>query len=878
MKPPVAADRLLTLFCPPHLLEAVQGDLHEEFALQVERLGERKARGWYWREVLGFLKPFALKRQPDAFSQPFFLPPAMIRHYFKMSLRQVAKNRLYSFINVFGLSVAVAFCLLIYLFVRHERGYDRFHAKADNLFVVTSTSSHSGSPRTSVYQPVPLSTALQADFPEIKRTVRFTSDEAVVTVGEKSFAEPVSFTDPGFFSLFSFALVQGSPTSALAQRNSVVLTTDLARKYFGTQNPLGKSLKISLFGNEESYLISGIAEVPPTNSSLTFNLLMRIEKRPFFERNQENWRAFSTPTFVEVAPGTRPEIVARKLSSFTKTRFAKLIELVRTRDKLPADAPVISLELLPLTALHLSPQVDWDGSSDPQYSYILGGVALLILLIACINYISLALTSASGRTLEVGIRKVTGATRLQLTAQLWGDSLLLAFAAMLLGGLLAELFLPLFNELTRKTLTISLAELLGVAGFLATIGLVISLVAGGYPALFLSSLLPVKIVQGRRTYRFKPGLIKGLVVVQYAVSVFLMVSALVMQRQMRFVTTKSLGYNQAQLLIISTFSGMSDDGDKLAGLLRNRLAGDPSVLKISATSVPPDNNDWSKQGYEVAGKEHGAFTYKVDYDFQQAMGLTLTQGRFFSPNFSTDTTDAIVVNEALVREYGWKNPIGQTLPWLDKNDPDRIIGVVKDYHNLSLESKIEPVILYARRYDAARHLVVRMAPGSVPVALEKVRSVWKEIAAGRPFDYYFQDERVARQYESYERWLKMASISTGMAILIACLGLFGLAGIMTLNRQKEIGIRKVMGASVGSLLVLLNRETVVLALISFVLAMPLAWQLMQKWLANFAYRTTLDGWVFGLAGLLSIGIALLTVSFQSVKAALMNPVKSLRSE
>ena len=544
-----------------------------------------------------------------------------------------------------------------------------------------------------------------------------------------------------------------------------------------------------------------------------------------------------------------------------------------------ADAKVMDISMYPMSKLHSNTEFGWSNSSDPKYAYILSGIALLILIIACINYIALALTSASARTLEVGVRKSIGASRQQLVRQYWSESLLSGILATVIGLLLLKIFLPVFNELTGKHFTLTLSAFLRSGLFLLIITLFISFITGGYPAIFLASFKPSIVLKNRNTYKFKPGLIKGLVVVQFALSAFLFISATVMFRQMKFISTKDLGYDKEQVVVIPTYTGFNNEGSIVMERYRTRLENDQDIIHVSGVSSPPSNSDWSLQGFDVEGKEKKAYVYRIDYDFIPTMGIELVNGRNISRDFSSDTTSSIIVNEALVKDMEWDNPIGQQLPWLGEEEKSyTVIGVVKDFNFLSLENKIQPMIMYASDYDKIRNVVVKINPGSIQSALGKMESAWKEVNPGKPFDFYFLGDSITGQYANYQRWQKIMSMSTIMAIIIACLGLFGLSGILALNKTKEIGIRKVFGADTKSLLIMLNRDIVILSVLSFLIALPVAWFIMKKWLQNFEYRIPVS-WdipVFAISAVFLV--ALLTVSYHSIKAAISNPVKSLRTE
>jgi putative ABC transport system permease protein len=525
--------------------------------------------------------------------------------------------------------------------------------------------------------------------------------------------------------------------------------------------------------------------------------------------------------------------------------------------------------------------VSWDKVSDPQYSFILGGIALLILIIACINYVSLALTTSTARRTEVGVRKVVGAQKKQLVYQFGLESLMLAFISMFLGLGLVFLFLPAFNEFTGKSIRIGLGDAGLLLGASASITLVVGVLAGSYPALFLSGFRPAQVLKGRFTARLQAGFTRPLVVLQFALSAFLIISSVIMYQQMQYVTTKDLGYSKDQLLVIPTQTRWSNDANKMVERFRTRLQQEPSVVSVAGTSIS-FNQGWSHYGYKVNGEHKSAYVYAVDPYYLHTLGVEMVMGRNFDARIPSDT-GAVVVNEALVRDMKWSDPLNEYLNW--KEDTvgvgAKVIGVVKDYHFLSLEKDIEPLFLSMDKESVGYlgTMLVKVNATNLPATVEKLRGAWKELSPDKPFDYTFLNEDVARQYESYQRWMGIMGLSTAFAILIACLGLFGLSGINAVNRTKEIGIRKVMGATLAHIFVLLNRQYLTLALVAFVGAIPASWYVMTHWwLVDFKFRIALGWELFAVSMLIGVAVALVTVSYHAVKAAMTNPAETLKYE
>lgn len=815
----------------------------------------------------------------------------MLRNYLKIAIRNLRKQKLYSLINISGLAMGLACCILIYLFVRHEYSYDAFHANGDRIFriedvtydSVTAAETRSSffdtrapeGVRKSAHLPLPLGPTLKARYPEIARFVRYDyGGNAVLRVGDKIFEETITYVEPNFFEVFSFPLLQGTPGTALADKNSLVLTPEMSRKYFGDVNPVGETVQVKIRNDEQAFVVTGVAEAPPSNSSLRFDVVLPIQQKPFYERHRDYWRSFNTSLFLELTPGTVPSQFKSKLDAFVQERFADYIEELRVRQKMPEDAIVMEFGMTPLTGIHLDAAVGWEDVSNPLYSYILSAIAILILLIACINYVTLAMMRSASRAREVGIRKVAGAHRRQIAWQFWGETQVMTLFAMALAVGLAELFLPVFNALSGKTLTLSYAGNIGFLSLLLGIGLVTGLLAGSYPALFLARFDPTDVLKGLRTSRFRPRLTRVLLVLQYSLSIFLIIGSLIMYRQLDYVTQKDLGYQKDQVVVIPTHTGWTEAGTQIMRRFREEVSDNPNIVSVSGMT-PAFTNGWNIYGFGVGDEQKEAFIYAVDEQFIETLDIPLLAGRNFGPG----ETDAVLVNEALVASMGWEEAIGQQLPWRGEDNPSTVIGVVQDFHFQSLEAPIKPMLLHMDpEQGGISSVLVKIRPTDMATTLSELKEAWDTVAEFTPFDYWFLDDAVAQQYASYLRWMQIMGYATAFAILIACLGLFGLAGLNAVNKTKEIGIRKVLGAGVDSIIVLLNKDIVMLIVTSLVLAAPVSWYVMESWLSGFAYRVDIGASVFLISGVLALTIALLTVSFHAVRAALANPVESLRYE
>ncbi len=802
----------------------------------------------------------------------------MLKSYLTIALRSLRKQKLYAFINVFGLAVGIAFCALIYLYVQDELTFDRFHEQGERIFRVTLQDFEGPGQGKSEHpwQPLPLAEALVADLPEVERAVRFFNQERFVRRGGQTFEEPLLFADGALFEVFTFPLLRGDPATALDDPNSVVLSAQAAEKYFGEEDPLGQTVEVRFNDTFEALTVTGVAAPILGNSSIRFDFLLpfakTLEAYEWIRNRQDRWNASSFFVYVALDARSSLEAVSAKLPAFRARYFPNEAESVRREQG--ADALPPTYRLQPLHEIHLDPSVQpgLRMPSDPRYSYLLGGIALAILLIACINFTTLAIGRSAGRAREVGVRKVVGAQRRQLMLQFWGEAVLMSLLALAVGIALAELFLPTFNTLAAKTLHFEYLKSGATVAMLVGLMLGVGLLAGGYPALVLSGLRPVETLKQRLRLGGANALTKSLVVVQFALSVFLIIGTLVMVRQLDYLQTKNLGFNKEHVVVIPT-SGLP--GDALLPRFRQALEGRDDVVAVTGMNNAFAHG-WSREGWDYRGDLKRAYVYAVDPAFLDVMEMELVAGRRLDPTRATDPRGAVLVNEALVRDFGWTDPLGQQLEGFYEEPV--VVGVLRDVNNLPLHREVEPMIVSLHPEWGLNYFLVRLAPTDVPATLDALETAWQAVAADVPFQYSFLDDDFDRMYASEQRWSRIVGYGAGFAVLIACLGLFGLAALSVAGRTKEIGIRRVFGASVGRLVVLLSKDFVRLVAVAVVLAAPLAYFAMQTWLEGFAYRIAVSWQLFLLVGALALTIALLTVSYQAIKAARANPVKSLRYE
>ncbi len=814
----------------------------------------------------------------------------MIANYLKVARRNLIRDKLYSLISVVGLAVGIACCLLIFLYVQDELSFDRFHQKSGQIHRLIRIEQKPGTEQeyssSASYNIAP---ELKANFPEVESVVRLTNGAFVVSHGEKSLTQRALYVDPGFLTMFSFPLLRGDVASALDDPGSVVITPEMAEKYFGDENPVGNTLSIKLGEDLLDFTVTGIIREAPNNSSIKYDFLISIDLLKFGipEDLLHSWNIVVLQTFVELSPGTDVSTFEQKLAALTNRLF---VEEERGFQR--------SYELQPLADIHLDPRYDGvtEPVSDPIYAYILSAIAFAVLLLACINFTTLTVGRSSGRAREVGLRKVLGAGRGQLMRQFWGEALLLSLGALVLGIVLAELFLPAFNGLAQKQLALRLFSNLGLLPALLGLVLFTAFLAGMYPALLLSRLYPVESLRGKVRLGSKNLLIQGLVVLQFAVSVVLIASTLIISSQMRFFRDRDLGYDRSMVLTFPTGTS-GENSAQLVSRFRSELSGEPEVVSVTGYSFG-FGDSWLRLSHgedgtninigeditsPVPSEEPGVTTYYyinwVDPYYVSTMGITVSQGRDFSPDIPSDGLGAILVNQTAVRAFGWDDPIGKQLP--AGMQQARVVGVVEDFNFYPLHRRIEPLVLHLPRNDhfsSIFEIGVRIRTQNLPATLSLLEQTWHRVSGGVPFDYQFLDDRVARQYAAEQRWMGIVQYSTAFSLVIACLGLFGLTSLAVAKRTKEVGIRKVLGASVNRLVGMLAGDFIKLVLVANLIAWPVAYFVMARWMQGFAYRANLTVTTFIVTGILSVGIALLTVGFRATRAALSNPVETLRYE
>ncbi|MCI0693361.1 ABC transporter permease [candidate division KSB1 bacterium] len=794
----------------------------------------------------------------------------MFKHYLRIAVRNFLKHKSYSFINVVGLAIGLACCFVIVLYVRHELSYDRFHANADRIYRLLHTPAQDPNQRSAIsasaYAP-----HLQQEFPDLE-VVRFFTNGSRVNLkygAETRTVDGFFYADSSVFQVFTFPLRQGDPKTALIAPNTMVMTPAAARAWFGNEDPVGKSLTfLGGLANWEMR-VTGILESISSNSHLQFEYLASFSTVKGFmgEKALEEYINFNYYTYLLLPPAAQPQQLA--------ARFPDFLRKHRGEDT----AKNTALALQPLTDIHLTTDVRWDvgTNSDKKYLYIFSIVAFFILIIAGINFINLATARATLRAREVGVRKVVGAYRRQLMLQLFGESIFASVLAMILALASLQLLAPFISSLLGREISFDPFADTGMLLMLIGLGLLTGILAGIYPAVVLSAFDPAKVLKGLVTRGVKGArLRKSLIVVQFGIAVFLLVAIVTLYNQLHYMKTRDLGFKKEQVI----FLGLSREVKGRFETFRQNLLSSANILNVALAGSVPGRVGTSR-GYNWPGQQQDQdnksfYTMFGDHQTVEALGLQLLQGRSFSGEIATDVTSAYILNETAVRELGWDDPVAKPFKVWDE-EMGQVIGVVKDFNFRSLHQQIEPLVLDIKP-EWSWSAAIRIAPNDVASTLSFIETQWRALEPDLPLSYRFLDEDFDRLYRSEEKLGQLFSSFAFLALFVACLGLFGLASFTAEQRTREIGIRKVLGASVTEILLLLSKEFTKLVAFAFVVAAPFAYLAMSEWLQNFAYHIRLGASPFLLGGGLALFIALVTVSAQAIKAALANPVEALRYE
>lgn len=796
----------------------------------------------------------------------------MLKNYIKIAWRNLIRNKTYSVITLFGLACGMVCAILLTLYVRDELSFDRYHKNADVIFRVNVHIKWADNEFRLGHGSPPMGPALRQEYPEVKNMLRIKSvGENLFRVGDKALYVKESIcADSSLFSFFDYTFSEGTPESALRNPYAVVLTQKLALSLFGkTTGLLGKVVTVK---DNIPFTVSGIIRDVPPNHHLKFDAILPYTNLQVSGIKPDSWDSFNSSVYVMLNQAADGKRLEHKLGAFYKKYIAKALG-----DNVETNA-TFDITFQPLADIHLRSThlMGEDNGSNLSYVYTFSIIGLFILLIAIVNYINLATARSAGRAREIGIRKAIGSPKMQLIGQFLSESMLSTYLSLFISMLLVYAVLPFFNSITDKALKFDVFDIQTTI-FLVVFALILGLVSGIYPAFILSGFNPVVVLKGAVANAGKGALLrKSLVVVQFSISMMMIVGTIVVYRQLRYMEDTELGFNTEQVLTIPL---KSPAVQKAAESLKNKLLQNSAINSVSLIdgSVGEGMNNKSTFFFFVNGKEEAVSSeyFRVDHDFLEVLQVNLKDGRNFNQNMVADSVQEVIVNEAMLKRLKWKDRSVGLVEIDGKNLP--VTGVVKDFHLRSLHNQIEPLVLVRTRFSGD-NLVVRISPQNISATLALVKETYNEVVPGQPFEYQFLDQTFAKQYESDERKGSLFLTFSGIAIFISCLGLYGLTTFTAHQRTKEIGVRKVLGGSVKSIVMLLSGDFLKLIIFSIVAATPVAWYVMHKWLQQFPYRITVEWWVFVAAGTAAIAIAICTISFQSVKAALRNPVKSLKSE
>ena len=796
----------------------------------------------------------------------------MIKNYLTVAIRNIARNKTFSAINILGLAIGMACCILILLYVQDELSYDQHHKHADRIYRIATEADVAGTRTQAAITPFPMGPALVKDYPEVIDAVRFyKGPEPKITVGNQDghffFEDGILFTDPNVFEVFNFSLSKGDPETAFLEPFSVVITEVVAQKYFGEQNPLSQIL--SFFNGKATFKVTGILKNAGHNSHLQFDFLASPIHR------ESDWMTHDFYTYLLLQQNASAQELEAKLPGFIETYAS---------EQHKATSFIVEYFLQSLTDIHLHSYLEFEigRNGDIRYVYFFLIIALFVLVLACINFMNLSTARSGTRSKEIGMRKVVGANPTQLICQFMGESILLAVLALLFALILVEVSLFAFNAFIQRELVLDYTESWQVALALLGIGLFAGLISGIYPALFLSAFQPREVLKSTLRWRSKQSSArKTLVVFQFVISIILIIGTVVVYHQADYIRNKKLGFDKEHVIV------MPNPGKQLTERYRSILSTYRNVLNTSRSASVPGRNLSANlfRPTSVESYQDGLLMnhLHVDHDFLSTYALELIEGRDFSKDIAGDKYGAFILNEAALRKFGWSSDGNRKLEWvypeggkLKVEAQGDVVGVVKDFHYKSLHHEIEPLIIMTG--DWFEYFAIRIRSDDIAGTLSFLKAQWKEIAPNKPFDYFFLDDDYDKLYRAEKQIGTLFGLFSILAIFVASLGLFGLASFTAQRRIKEIGIRKVLGASVSNLVLMLSKEFALLVGIANLIAWPIAYYAMNRWLQDFAYRIDLEIWAFVLSGFLALFIALTTVSYQAYKVARTNPVDALRYE
>ena len=860
MQPPRLAQNLFRLFANKFEHETLIGDFDEMYQITLRERGRFFANQWYWRQVFRAMPAFSI----NTIYWSFY----MFRNYLKVGLRTVKRQKIYSFINILGLAIGMACCLMIYLYVSYEMDYDKFYPDFSRIYRVATDNRLQSRSHVWALSPAPLAPVLKEGFPQIEHVARIMRRErGVVEKDEQlSFVDRIIYADAEVFRLFGIPFLIGEPSSALLRPHTMVITQSFAGIHFEHNNPIGQTLTI----DSTEYEITGVVPDPPSNTHLKYNIIMTIDDLAD-DYHMASWSHMYLYTYIKLKKGVDPSGFEEKVRHVADPH---------TKSQIGEGGMRQEYFLQPVGDIHLHSRLIAESGrpGNPLYLYIFSAVGLVILLLACINFMNLATARSTNRAKEVGMRKVIGAHRNQLISQFLGESLLTAFFALVLSLLIAEILRPFFNELSGKEFLFNDFFQPGLISLLIGLALFVGLAAGSYPAILLSAFKPVTILRGFSHAGTRSAIMrKILVIFQFAVSVFLIICTFVIYMQIGFMKDSPLGFEKEQKFVIPVREDISINYETI----KSEFLNHPSVLRATVSSSIPGRGIHMHDFRMTEGDKTERYSFQhlyVDLDFLQTYGIEIIAGRPFQRQMRTDVSEAFIVNESVVKVFGLDSPqeaLGKTIDCGDV--PKKIVGVINDFHFYGLHGTIEPLVLEIKPSKFS-FLTLSVNTVNLSDTFPFFEEKWRKLFPARPFEYFFLDEDFNLQYQNEEKTGKLFAVFTFLGFLIACLGLFGLASFTSEQRTKEIGIRKVLGASVTKIAMLLTKDFTKWVIVASLVAWPMAYLATQKWLQNFAFQADINFSVFILATLTALIIALLTVSYQAMKAAVSNPVDVLRNE
>jgi len=809
----------------------------------------------------------------------------MLKNYFKIAIRQLRKQKMYSIIKIGGFALSIAACLLIALYIRDESSYDRSYPDTGQIYRIIGVFNDNGTIQKGAAMPPPMALALKKDFPEVEIAGRLMYNPLFWGAGnnyvrradqmQNTYEQGFTYADQQILDILKIPMVYGDRAHALTEPFSVLISKKKADKYFPNQNPIGKIILLN-DNKDKAYKIAGVMQDLPANSHLQYDFLLTLSGVEFWPGEQPSWESSNYDNYVLVRPGTNVHALEKKITA-TILRNYVIPTMVKSGDKMAETAEKkFSLQLQPIADIHLKSYDIRDNlpHGDIRFIWLFGAVACFILIIACINFINLSTAKSANRAKEVGLRKVVGSHRSSLIKQFLTESLLFSFLSFALGMILAKILLPYFNTLSAKSLVIPW-HAWWLMPLMIAAAIVIGILAGLYPSFYLSSFNPIQVLKGQVSRGTKNSLLRNaLVVFQFATSIILIISTFIIYNQMQFILTKKLGFEKDQVILIEGANTLGkevkDFKDELLKLPSVKSASISDFLPVSGTKR--NGNEFYNEGKTKEEVGSDAQFWDIDNDYIKTMGMKIIAGRNFSPDMPSDS-QAVIINQTLAKKLNLKNPIGKRIT---NGDIYHIIGVVEDFHFESMRDNIAGLCLHLGNSPSI--VSIKANTADMRNLVSSITATWKKFAPAQPIRYSFLDERFAIMYDDVQRTGRIFSSFAILAIIIACLGLFALSSFMAEQRNKEIGVRKVLGASVSNITTLLSKDFIKLVAISIVIASPIAWWAMNKWLQDFIYHITIGWWIFVLAAIVAILIALITVSFQSIKAAMTNPAKSLRAE